>query len=221
MSATTALFAILAALLVGAMSPGPSFVLVSRIAVTQSRANGLAAALGMGVGGTFFAGLALLGLIALLDQVETLYLALKLAGGVYLVWLGIRMWRGSNRPLASSDGTVPRDRAASRALLFGLLTQLSNPKTAILYGAIFAALLPAAPPPWLVLTLPPLVFMVETGWYAIVALAFSATRPRAIYLRLKTALDRLTGLVMAGLGTRLIIEAVVVEGDTPIVMLLR
>lgn len=51
MSASLALVGILGALLVGAISPGPSFVLVSRIAVKMSRKDGLAAALGMGIGG--------------------------------------------------------------------------------------------------------------------------------------------------------------------------
>lgn len=55
MSATTVLFTILGTLLIGAASPGPSFVLVSRIAVTDSRLNGLTAALGMGLGGALSA----------------------------------------------------------------------------------------------------------------------------------------------------------------------
>jgi len=51
MSTTAILFGILGALLIGAISPGPSFVLVSRIAITASRLDGFAAALGMGLGG--------------------------------------------------------------------------------------------------------------------------------------------------------------------------
>jgi threonine/homoserine/homoserine lactone efflux protein len=58
MSTSAVLLAVLATLLVGAISPGPSFLLVSRIAVVQSRSHGLAAALGMGLGGMVFASLA-------------------------------------------------------------------------------------------------------------------------------------------------------------------
>jgi threonine/homoserine/homoserine lactone efflux protein len=72
MSASLALFGILGALLVGAVSPGPSFVLVSRIAAKFSRVDGLAAAAGMGLGGAIFAALALLGLAAVLAQVAWL-----------------------------------------------------------------------------------------------------------------------------------------------------
>lgn len=208
MSAAAALLAILGALLVGVISPGPSFVLVSRIAVTRSRLHGLAAALGMGIGGTIFAGLALLGLAALLNQVEWLYLVLKIGGGLYLAWLGIRIWRGAREPLAPAGSDAPQGASLFRAFSFGLLTQLSNPKTAIVYGSVFAAMLPAAPPFWLVSALPPLVFVIETAWYAIVALAFSASHPRALYLRAKLWVDRLAGGVMTALGLRLLLDAV-------------
>ncbi|MCQ4162129.1 LysE family transporter [Roseomonas sp. GC11] len=217
MSATTALIAILGALLLGAISPGPSFVLVSRTAVTQSRARGLAAALGMGVGGALFATLALLGLVALLMRVEALALLVRVAGGLYLLWLGWRIWRGADAPLAQ-EGPVVAGAATGaaagvaargglgRAFLLALVTQLSNPKTALVYAGIFAALLPEAMPAWLPVVLPPLVLLVEAGWYGLVALAFSAAAPRAAYLRGKGWLDRLAGAVMAALGLRLLLS---------------
>jgi threonine/homoserine/homoserine lactone efflux protein len=208
MSSSTALLAILGALLVGAISPGPSFLLVSRISITRSRLHGLAAAVGMGAGGCVFAGLALLGLAALLNQVEWLNVVLKLLGGAYLVWLGVRIWRGAGEPMVSAAVTLPEGRSLLPSFSFALLTQVSNPKTAIVYGSIFAAMLPAIPPTWLLLALPVLVFAIETGWYAIVAMAFSASRPRAFYLRAKVSADRLAGTVMAILGLRLVVEAV-------------
>ena len=77
-------------------------------------------------------------------------------------------------------------------------------KKLLIISIVFAALLPAAPPLWLALALPPLIFAVECGWYCIVATAFSATRPRAAYLRGKGWIDRLAGGVMGLLGLRLI-----------------
>ncbi|WP_159994855.1 LysE family translocator [Roseomonas sp. 18066] len=203
MSATTALLAILGALLLGAISPGPSFVLVCRLAVGRARGAGLAAALGMGVGGAVFAGLALLGLAALLTRVEALALGLRLGGGLYLLWLGWRIFRGAAMPLAMEGPDAPPRRG--NAFWLALATQLSNPKTALAYAGIFAALLPADRPGWFLLALPLLVLAVEAGWYALVALAFSAPAPRAAYLRSKAWLDRAAGLVMAGLGMRLLL----------------
>ncbi|MGF7175167.1 LysE family translocator [Azospirillum doebereinerae] len=202
-----ALLGILGALAAGAVSPGPSFVLVARTAVAVSRGAGLAAAFGMGVGGVFFAALALLGLQALLMQVAWAYALLKLAGGLYLVCLAIRLWRGASAPLAMGGMIAPA--GLLKPFAFGLLTQLSNPKTAIVYGSIFAALLPADPPGWLLAVLPPSIFLIEASWYAVVAVAFSAGRPRAAYLRSKSWIDRIAASAMGALGVRLMVDTAV------------
>jgi threonine/homoserine/homoserine lactone efflux protein len=206
MDAFLSLFAIIAALLVGVVSPGPSFVLVARTAIAASRRDGLAAAIGMGLGGVAFGSLALLGVATLLLHAGWLYVGLKLAGGLYLVYLGVMIWRGASGTVSVAAEHGER-RNAARPFWIGLATQVSNPKTAIVYASVFAALMPADPPLWFVLALPPLLFLVEAGWYAAVALAFSAGGPRAAYLRAKTWIDRLAGTVMAGLGLRLLYEA--------------
>lgn len=204
MSSLSVFLSIIAALSIGAMSPGPSFVLVSRIAISRSRLDGLAAALGMGAGGVVFSILALAGLTALLSQFAWLYLLLKVAGGAYLVYIAVNIWRSAKEPLEVSE-TATSHRAFGRSFAGAMLTQLSNPKTIIVYASIFAALLPKTIPAGLFLALPIGVFAVEAGWYTIVALAFSAQHPRRLYLAAKNWIDRMAGAVMAGLGLRLIL----------------
>lgn len=206
MSSMAIFFSVIAAVFIGAVSPGPSFVLVSRIAVSRSRKAGLAAAFGMGTGSVIFATLALFGLSALLMRVEWLYLALKVAGGLYLIYVGIRIWRNAAHDLPIDAPATPAAAGVGRNFLFALGTQLSNPKTAIFYGSIFAALLPAAPAPWLLLTVPPAVFVVETGWYTLVTMAFSSDRPRALYIGSKLWIDRVSGAIIGALGARLVAD---------------
>lgn len=208
MDALTSTLAIGGALALGAVSPGPSFVMVARAAIARSRADALYMALGMGLGGVVFAAAALLGLKLLLAAVPWLYMAMKVGGGIYLVYLGVRIWRGASAPLAMAAGAAVGGGSPapgrSRALLSGFATQLSNPKTAVVYASVFAALLPAQVPASLLLALPLMVFAIETGWYAIVAIALSSAGPRAFYLRFKLWLDRAAGGVMALLGIRLL-----------------
>ncbi|BBQ01834.1 threonine transporter (plasmid) [Burkholderia sp. SFA1] len=209
MTASNAVLAILFSLLLGAMIPGPSFVIVARNAIGISRADGLATALGMGVGGIVFGGVALAGLYTLLVAVEWLYIGLKVAGGLYLIYIASKIWRGAAQPMsmpARDDAPVPA-RSARKSFWLGLTTQLSNPKTAIWYGSIFAALLPHHPPLWCYVVLPPMVFAIETGWYTIVALGFSSERPREMYLRAKKWIDRIAASVIAALGLRLVLTA--------------
>jgi threonine/homoserine/homoserine lactone efflux protein len=208
---TLALLGIAGAMTVGAMSPGPSFVMVARTAVT-SRADGLAAALGMGAGGLVFAIAALAGLQAAFLAVPALYLAIKGLGGAYLVYLGVRIWRGARQPLAvaqeAGDPAQRQQGRGRRTFLLGLATQVSNTKTAVVYASIFAAFLPREVPLVLALAVPAVIFCIEAGWYSIVALALSSAAPRSAYLRYKVWIDRAAGGVMGLLGLRLVWSAV-------------
>lgn len=206
MDPTLAFLAILAALAMGAASPGPSFVLVARTAVARSRADGVAAAVGMGAGGVVFATLALVGLYALLSTVGWLYLGLKILGGGYLLLLAWRLWRGAGEPMAVSLDGAGEPPRLWRSLGLGLAIQISNPKTALVYGGIFAALLPAKPPGWIMAALPPAVFVIEAGWYTLVAVVFSAAGPRAAYLRGKRWFDRAAATALGLLGARLVVS---------------
>ncbi|HEX8614353.1 MAG TPA: LysE family translocator [Telluria sp.] len=206
----TLIAGIAAALGLGAMSPGPSFILVARTAVTASRMDGIAASVGMGIGGVLFAATALLGLHVVLTNVPWLYMVLKAAGGAYLIYLGYRIWRGAAQPLAlgqGQDGAPRQRRQLGKSFSLGLVTQLSNPKTAIVYASVFTAFLPPSFSLVLALVLALVVFVIEAGWYTIVAMALSSQRPRAWYLRYKAWIDRAAGGVMAALGCKLIWSA--------------
>ncbi len=207
MELSAAILGIAVALAFGAMSPGPSFIMVARTSIAVSRRDGLAAAVGMGVGGVFFSAIALLGLISILTTVPMLHLALKVLGGAYLIYLGYRIWRGARQPLVL-ENTPLQDRPtqAWRSFVLGLATQVSNPKTAVVYASIFASLLPSGVPLFVLVALPIMIFAIETIWYSVVALALSAPSPRAHYLASKVWLDRTAGAIMSLLGLKLIFE---------------
>ncbi len=207
MTELLALATILLTVLIGAVSPGPSFVLVVRTAVARSRRHGLAAAAGMGVGGMAFSAAALFGLHAVFTHVSWLFVVLKTAGGLYLVYLAWRLWRAACEPLALPDSGTEAPAPGHRSFLTALTVQLSNPKTALFYASIFTAVLPAQPPAWIFFAVPPLVFCTETVWYSFVALAFSSGPPRSAYLRSKLWIDRICGALMGAIGVRLILSA--------------
>ena len=203
MEPVTVLAGLLGVLLVGSISPGPSFVLVAQTAVARSRRDGVAAALGMGVGAVIFTTLVLLGLTAVLARVPLLFTGVKLLGGLWLLLLAWRLWQGATAPLALADSGTDHSNVAA-SFRTGLATQVTNPKTVIYYGSVFAALLPQHPPSWLILALPPLVLVMEAGWYMLVAVLFSTGHPRAAYLRGKRWVDRTASAVMGLLGLRLV-----------------
>jgi threonine/homoserine/homoserine lactone efflux protein len=116
------------------------------------------------------------------------------------------IWRGARQPVRIS-AEAPVGGGAAKSFWLALATQMSNPKAAVVYASVFVALLPAEIPLWATLVLPVVIFVIEAGWYTIVALALSAPSPRAAYLRSKTWIDRAAGTVMALLGMRLILAS--------------
>ncbi|HTV53181.1 MAG TPA: LysE family transporter [Steroidobacteraceae bacterium] len=205
MSPVASLFSILAALSLGAVSPGPSFLFVTRTSMAVSRRHGVASAIGMGLGASIVCSLALLGVRAVLAQAEWLYICFKLLGGAYLLYLAWRLWRGAGAAAEPPGEPLPVARGAVvRSFWLALATQLSNPKTLVVISGIFAALLPSRVPAWMYWTIPPLDMLIETSWYTFVAIAMSSAAPRRVYLRARAGIDRAAGCLLGAVGLRLV-----------------
>jgi threonine/homoserine/homoserine lactone efflux protein len=199
-----ALSAIGIAILFGAMSPGVSFLLVARTAMSSSRRVALSVAAGLGFGALIFAVIALAGLHTLLTLVPSLYTSLKVAGGCYLLWLALKILRRpSNRVI---DSTAIDEVSASKAFLTGVLTQISNPHTALVFASIFSAALSKNIQPAMYIILPLMAFVIDVLWYAIVACLLSSDGPRLAYIKYRKFIDKLSGGVMAFLGLRLLLK---------------
>jgi threonine/homoserine/homoserine lactone efflux protein len=207
MQELAALASIVAALSVGVISPGPSFVMVARVAVASSRIRALATALGMGAGGAIFGAVALLGLQSILLAVPALYTGLRVLGGLYLCYLGFLIFRSARQPVTMAAAGGEASSRPLRAFWLGVTTQVSNPKTAIVYASVFAAFLPASFSLGFAAALLAAVFVVESAWYALVAVLFSSSGPQRAYLSYKSWVDRAAGAVMFGLGLKLMTSA--------------
>jgi threonine/homoserine/homoserine lactone efflux protein len=190
-----------------AASPGPSFVLVAQTAVGSGRRAGLLAAFAMMLGALIWAAAAFYGLQALFARFEWLYLAMRIGGGLYLLYLAVMLWRHAPEPLpepsAAGDKTTGDNAGAVQGFVRALLLQLSNPKVMVFFGSIFLALLPAHPPTGMQIATLAIVAFNEFTWYALITLLFSGGPARAIYRRAKLWLDRIMGGALALLGLRL------------------
>lgn len=199
---TLAAFLAVAALLtMGAVSPGPAVLMSARTGVTEGLRTGFFLAIGIGLGAVIWAALALSGLAALFKVAPALLWAFKLAGGLYLIWMAVQMWRHAADPLPDTTGLPPR--SGFSAFRLGLLTQLSNPKPAIVLSAIFIGTVPPGTPLWVLITLLSFLFTVETLWNTFVARIFSLPATRRAYVGAKSTMDRSFGGLLALLGAKI------------------
>ncbi len=192
--------------MVGTVSPGPSFILVAKTAVSRPFSEGIGVSLGLSLGAVFFTLLAIFGLYALFETVPFLYGFFKFFGGMYLLYLAYKIWKYSAEPISMDIKLEKSSKSFIKSILFGFLTQISNPKTAIIIGSIFAALLPKELPVYSELFLCLIAFFIDLIWYCMVVFLLSTKKAQKIYLRFKKYIDRVAGTLLASLGLKLAIE---------------
>ena len=191
--------------LLAVISPGPSFLITAQTAVSRSRGEGVKVALGLAAGTVVWAAAALAGLHLVFKAAPVLFMAAKLAGALFLVYVAWQIFRHAAIPLDLKDGAG--EAGARSSFLRGFLTQIANPKVAIFFGSIFVAQLPETVPFWLGALLVFIVSFNEFWWYSLVALFFGVERVRRFYLGAKVWIDRVTGLFLGALGLRLLASA--------------
>jgi threonine/homoserine/homoserine lactone efflux protein len=126
----------LAAALVLAFTPGPGMFYVVGRTWASGRRDGLASSLGTMLGGLVHVAACVIGVSALVMASATAFTALKLCGGVYLIYLGIQTWRAASHDTLQMPADEPD--GAWRAFRQGVVVEATNPKTA----AFFLAFIP-------------------------------------------------------------------------------
>lgn len=187
--------------LLAVISPGPSFLITARTAVASPRLDGVKVALGLGAGTVIWSAAALLGLKAVFQAVPILFMAMKIGGAMFLLWIAYQIFRHAATPL-----DLEKQEGAPRRSPFmqGFFCQIANPKVAVFFGSIFIALLPAQVPIWMVVALIAMVSLNEVWWYSAVSLFFGAGPVRNFYLKAKKWIDCVTGVFLGALGLKLL-----------------
>lgn len=149
MPSTELLIAFFATTAIFAYIPGPAMLYAAAQTMARGRWSGLTAVFGIHLGGYVHVIAAAAGLSVLFHAVPTLYLAVKLAGALYLIWLGISLFRAK----AEGDAVIPgiEPKSARRAFFESVAVEVLNPKTAIFFMAFLPQFVDASAafPVWL------------------------------------------------------------------------
>ena len=194
---------VLAIWLLAVVSPGPAFLVLSQLAAGRSRAAALGAALGIALGALLFASLTMFGLAVVVTQIAWLGTALRVAGAIYLVYLGLSIFAAAATPSVSPEEGASRAGDARAGVRIGLLTALTNPKAIAFFLSLFAVALPPHLSAEGQVALLAGGFTIEIAWYVLVALTLSTQRLRALYARARKTIDRVLGSALLLLGVRL------------------
>lgn len=189
------------------LTPGPDTFYILGRSMAQGRGAGMASALGIGTGALVHTFAAAFGLSALLAASASAFLVIKLAGALYLIYLGARMLF---TPAAATAIPTRFDSAGFQAVYCqGLLTNVLNPKVALFYLAFVPQFIDADSPSKFAAFLVLGLTFVTTGTLWCFALAWLSSRLGDRLRgspRFSTILNRTAGALFIGLGVRLAVS---------------
>lgn len=208
MPSTELLLAFFATTAIFAAMPGPAVLYTTARTMAGGRRAGLFAVLGIHLGGYVHVAAATAGLSALFHAVPMLYLAVKLAGAAYLVWLGLSMFLAN--PPTEDDVPVFATKSSRHAFVESVVVEVLNPKTAL----FFAALLPQFVDPGASFSVPVqfavlgiltgLMFTLSDIVYVLLAAVLMKRLKRSS--RVQRALQRMGGSILMGLGAHMALQ---------------
>lgn len=197
-----ALFTILAVI-----SPGADFAMVTRSSYAQGRKAGLAAALGIALGVQVHVLYTVLGIAVIISQSPALFLAMKVLGAGYLVYLGYKSLTNTTR--IRLDG-VGQDDSASlwMALRSGFLTNALNPKTMLFVVSAYTQVVQPGSPLAVDFAYGAFMSVAHWLWFSLVAVFFSSAALRKAMIERQVVVDRLIGVALIGLGLAVMVSGV-------------
>jgi RhtB (resistance to homoserine/threonine) family protein len=188
------------------ITPGVDMALVTRNALMYGRRAAVMTALGINLGILFWVVAAALGLAAIVATSANAFAAIKLAGAVYLIYLGVQALRSTRSDRQTSGPNVRTEPSGRLALRQGLVSNLLNPKIAIFFTSLLPQFVGADGSAGDLLLLGLLFNAMGICWLLCYAIAAARGRNFLVRPRVKRMLDRISGVVLIGLGTRLVLE---------------
>lgn len=186
-------------LLAAIASPGPALLVAIRTSISEGKIAGIVTGCGLGFMAAIWTLLALLGLDGLFRLFPWFYIAAKVLGALYLMYIAWQTWRGARAPVKEAD------KSGVHSFANGILINLSNPKSVLFAAAVLVVIFPAD------LSLLEKGFIAlnhlafEIIFYSILASIMSKNAIQRSYLKAKVYLDRFAALVMGVLAARILI----------------
>jgi threonine/homoserine/homoserine lactone efflux protein len=198
----------LAGIVLGQIAPGPNLLAVAGAALGQGRRAAFFLALGVATAIFIWVTLAAFGLAAILTIYPSLLTAMKLIGGGYLCFLALKSlvaaWRGRDPSFRASQA----DWTPLSAWRRGLLVNLTNPKSALMWSAVATFLYGSGLSAPQVLGFAPIGFVSALTVYGVYSVLLSSGLAKRAYARFARGIEAMFGLAFGMLGGKLVADAV-------------
>ena len=189
----------------GAISPGPSLIVVLRNTMLGGRKQGVACAFGHGIGFGIYAISAVFGLVILLDKNPQIFQILQLIGILLLVYYGWKMWHAIITEKIDEAGILNSVNQQRQGFMEGFSIAFFNPKIALFLVAVLAQVLKPGMTIETKVAVGLLGMFIDTTWYLIVALALTGTPALETLRNNSLIVNRVTAVVLWAFATAVLV----------------
>lgn len=193
--------------LVGVASPGPNILAIIGTSMSVNRQSGVSLALGVAFGSLTWGTLSALGLSAILSTYASALFFIKVAGGIYLLWLAYKSFRS-----AASTHDLEAKKLGSKAqppfryAMSGYAIQMTNPKAALAWIATISLGLQPGSPLWVAAAIVGGVFVLSIVVHTLYAVAFSTPFMVSAYGRARQYIQATLGVFFCVAGLKLLTD---------------
>ena len=184
----------------GAMSPGPSLAVILRNTISGGRIQGVMSGIGHGLGITFYAVVAVAGLVAIINTIPHFFSIAQIGGSFFLIWLGGKMIISFFKKDYALNKKKQSKISAHQGFLEGFMIAILNPKIAAWLLALFSQFVQPEALLAEQFVLVSTVGVIDASWYCLVAFLASSGK-------LVTGLQHNSSRIELGMGILLIILA--------------
>jgi len=191
--------------LLAVMSPGPDFIMVLRNALQYNRKTAIWTALGISMGIAIHVLYSVFGVALLLQKNQNLFTLIKLAGALYIIYMGYKTLKEGQKELSfqHSGNQIP---ATWQAIKTGFITNVLNPKASLFFLSIFSVLIPPDTPARILTGIGVMLITVTFLWFALVSIIFTNNKVVRRYEKYEKYILKIFGILLIVLGLSIIFE---------------
>lgn len=190
--------------ILAAASPGPDFVLVSQQTLSNGKKAGLMCSVGIALGLSIHIAYSAFGLAAVIANSSSALWAIKILGGGYLFYLGIKGLR--SKPLGSTEvvETQAVKYSAKKSIGVGFLCNALNPKAPIYFVSLFTVVISPDIPLYQIAIYGAWMMIIQLAWFSAVVGLLSRPAINNKFKKCGHWIDRVLGGAMIALGIKVI-----------------
>lgn len=189
--------------LLGAISPGPDFIVTVKNSLRYSRRSGIFTGLGIGLGLSVHLFYCAAGIGYFISKSILLFSIIKILGALYLIYIGISSFFGKGSKIEITEEKTGVDIARLAAFKMGFLTNVLNPKATLFFLSLFTFVISPSTPLYVILIISGIIITTALVWFTTVSIFFTHQKVQRMFLRFGDTINRLLGGLLVALGIKI------------------